>query len=310
MKCTKCFTENLPNAVYCAKCGARMAQQTVVQQKPEQRTQIVQSSPTNFRREITEILLGRSPNCDIPVDDPGVSSKHARIFVDNNKIYVEDLRSLNGTFVNGRRISSRIPLRQGDQINLGNYSVNMNNASIAYLFSNYSSDSLSYSSGTLQLRLNTNWLGKIFYFIMVILYFFPWLTIRSTTESVSFTAFDFAFNRIPSDLSFMKMASTDYGPLHNLYLVIFLGLILGMGLSFFNLRISEKFNYVNILSIILLVLSVGYVYLVSSIDKLLGASGVVIQHNFAAYFFIFVCLISVFEGVLEYYISERKKYYG
>ena len=49
--------------------------------------------------------IGRLPDNTIMVDSPAVSSHHACVFRDGDRLVVEDLQSTNGTFVNGRRIS-------------------------------------------------------------------------------------------------------------------------------------------------------------------------------------------------------------
>ncbi len=55
----------------------------------------------------------------------GVSRKHARVIMRDNRITVEDLNSANGTYVNGKHINAMTPtrLRDGDQIKLGNLSL-------------------------------------------------------------------------------------------------------------------------------------------------------------------------------------------
>lgn len=66
-----------------------------------------------------EILLGRDLANDIPIGQPEVSRRHARFFKDGGDIYIEDLGSTNGTFINGSRISSPQQLRPGDAIMVG-----------------------------------------------------------------------------------------------------------------------------------------------------------------------------------------------
>jgi len=66
--------------------------------------------------EITSI--GRSEECDIVIESPYVSAKHALIRKKGKRFYIEDLNSTNGTFVNGKRVKiSRI--KNGDIITLG-----------------------------------------------------------------------------------------------------------------------------------------------------------------------------------------------
>ncbi|MEO6239664.1 MAG: FHA domain-containing protein [Vicinamibacterales bacterium] len=64
-------------------------------------------------------LLGRTPECLISIDAVSVSRQHARIIVNRQDAVVEDLRSKNGTFVNGTRIVAAVALRDGDEIRLG-----------------------------------------------------------------------------------------------------------------------------------------------------------------------------------------------
>ena len=66
-------------------------------------------------------ILGRDPQCDQPLDDPLVSWHHARITRSGNTIYVEDLSSLNGTFVDGVRVSGKIEAKTGQEIELGKF---------------------------------------------------------------------------------------------------------------------------------------------------------------------------------------------
>lgn len=63
-------------------------------------------------------VLGRSSDSDIQIPDPTVSKHHARIRVEGHRCIVEDLRSTNGTFVNGRAIDI-CELRSGDRVKMG-----------------------------------------------------------------------------------------------------------------------------------------------------------------------------------------------
>ncbi|KJR41833.1 FHA domain-containing protein, partial [Candidatus Magnetoovum chiemensis] len=71
-------------------------------------------------KEVTSI--GRKAANDIHVDNLAVSSSHARIFKKGEQFYVEDLSSLNGTFVNGKKIQVH-PLSNGDAIVIGKHSL-------------------------------------------------------------------------------------------------------------------------------------------------------------------------------------------
>ncbi|MFN8556899.1 MAG: FAD-dependent oxidoreductase [Dehalococcoidia bacterium] len=65
------------------------------------------------------MAVGRGSDNDVVVIDPGVSRRHALIQRDGAGYWVEDLGGLNGTWVNGRRIGDRTPLRPGDVIGVG-----------------------------------------------------------------------------------------------------------------------------------------------------------------------------------------------
>jgi hypothetical protein len=64
------------------------------------------------------VTLGRALDCDIAVVTPQVSRQHARLFVEDGQLYVEDLGSSNGTIVNGRRIEERRALHHDDELRL------------------------------------------------------------------------------------------------------------------------------------------------------------------------------------------------
>jgi predicted component of type VI protein secretion system len=68
------------------------------------------------------VTIGRSPQGDLFIDNPAVSFHHARVFSQAGVYYVEDLGSLNGTFLNGIRIT-HAPLTHGDVITVGKHSV-------------------------------------------------------------------------------------------------------------------------------------------------------------------------------------------
>jgi hypothetical protein len=63
--------------------------------------------------------FGRSNGADIRVDDPFASSAHARIFDRGGFMYVEDMGSTNGTYLNGRQLKRAERLSIGDTIRIG-----------------------------------------------------------------------------------------------------------------------------------------------------------------------------------------------
>jgi len=73
--------------------------------------------------EDRECIIGRSPEAGLRIDDQGISRRHARVRSAGADVHVlTDLRSSNGTFVNGRRVR-RVVLREGDRIQLGTATV-------------------------------------------------------------------------------------------------------------------------------------------------------------------------------------------
>jgi hypothetical protein len=66
-----------------------------------------------------ELVIGRSPDADLVVEDPAVSSRHAAIRWDGEQAVIVDLGSANGTFVNSKKLSGYAPLSNGDQLGFG-----------------------------------------------------------------------------------------------------------------------------------------------------------------------------------------------
>jgi len=65
-----------------------------------------------------EALIGRTEECDVEVNDLEVSRRHFRLFVENNRWFVQDLGSTNGTYVNKLRVDRYI-VNPGDKIKVG-----------------------------------------------------------------------------------------------------------------------------------------------------------------------------------------------
>ena len=143
--CPECGFQNPEAANYCSKCGALLVKnesgtETTQQYTPDEGEEegaaalddlgvkgpalIVRSgggrSGETFHPEGERTTIGRSPDCEIFLDDVTVSRKHAVVVRRDGAFFVEDLGSLNGTFLNRRRIESG-ELGDGDELQIGKY---------------------------------------------------------------------------------------------------------------------------------------------------------------------------------------------
>jgi pSer/pThr/pTyr-binding forkhead associated (FHA) protein len=66
-----------------------------------------------------EAILGRAPTSDVQIEDAFASSAHARIFPRGDSMYIEDLGSTNGTYLNERQLQAVEQLRPDDTIRIG-----------------------------------------------------------------------------------------------------------------------------------------------------------------------------------------------
>jgi hypothetical protein len=142
--CPECGFQNPETANYCSRCGALLAhedpgQETTMTYTPGEEEEVgelledlgvkgpalvVRSgggrAGETFHPSGERTLIGRSPDCDIFLDDVTVSRKHAVLVERDGGYYVEDQGSLNGTFLNRRRIESG-RLEDGDELQVGKY---------------------------------------------------------------------------------------------------------------------------------------------------------------------------------------------
>jgi hypothetical protein len=70
-----------------------------------------------------EIILGRDPACDFPINDQTVSSRHARVSFRQNQWWLEDMASTNGTHLNGEAVTAPVVITHGDELRLGQVGV-------------------------------------------------------------------------------------------------------------------------------------------------------------------------------------------
>jgi pSer/pThr/pTyr-binding forkhead associated (FHA) protein len=66
-----------------------------------------------------EATVGRASGCQVALTDPAVSQLHARIFRRDGRLFVEDLGSSNGTYVNRKKVSAPVAIRRGDRLAMG-----------------------------------------------------------------------------------------------------------------------------------------------------------------------------------------------
>jgi ribosomal protein S27E len=142
--CSECGFQNPEAANYCSRCGALLqkgeggATETTQTLSPEEVSELAEHEDfglegpalvvragggragESFRPAGPRTRIGRSPDCEVFLDDVTVSRNHAVLISENGEFSVEDQGSLNGTFVNRRRID-RAPLHEGDELQVGKY---------------------------------------------------------------------------------------------------------------------------------------------------------------------------------------------
>ncbi len=148
--CPECGFVNAEGANYCQKCGAYLAPATEVKPGGEPTTATYRVGETgelipvdveqiashgsaaliirqggnrvgeSFPLEGDRMTVGRRPDSDVFLDDVTVSRDHALIVRRSGAFWLDDLGSLNGTYVNRRRIDSH-RLEDGDELQIGKY---------------------------------------------------------------------------------------------------------------------------------------------------------------------------------------------
>lgn len=72
-----------------------------------------------FKIENEEAIIGRRQDCDVRVASAEVSRRHCLLSVEEGVVRIEDLDSVNGTYLNGRRVTSKQVVRPGDRLEVG-----------------------------------------------------------------------------------------------------------------------------------------------------------------------------------------------
>ena len=67
----------------------------------------------------SDLTIGRKNTNSIPILDKHVSGSHAVISIKNNRLFIEDLHSTNGTFINGKQLNGKLQLSNKDEIRIG-----------------------------------------------------------------------------------------------------------------------------------------------------------------------------------------------
>ena len=67
-----------------------------------------------------ELTVGRASGCQVRVDDTYASQLHARIFQRDGQLFVEDLGSTNGTYLNRVKVAGPMVMHKGDRLQVGN----------------------------------------------------------------------------------------------------------------------------------------------------------------------------------------------
>ncbi len=83
---------------------------------------IVQQGPESGRKiDLLQdkMTIGRDASADIVIDSPAVSRQHAQVWLEGDQLYIADLNSSNGTFINGAKLEGQANLKPGDQVGLG-----------------------------------------------------------------------------------------------------------------------------------------------------------------------------------------------
>jgi hypothetical protein len=142
--CPQCGFQNPEAANFCAKCGALLVHEeagaeTTLALTPDEVEEahvdlgdlgikgpaLVVRSGGGLAGEVFSAVgerttIGRSPDCDVFLDDVTVSRRHAILMHSGSRFQLQDQGSLNGTFLNRSRIESA-ELADGDEVQIGKY---------------------------------------------------------------------------------------------------------------------------------------------------------------------------------------------
>jgi pSer/pThr/pTyr-binding forkhead associated (FHA) protein len=145
LRCTHCQHENAGDAHFCANCGRPLEEDTTVSLNPLEVPGELSDELVTLREGLTQgealifvkygpnagtrftivpgdetVTLGRDPASDVFLDDVTVSRRHAEVRRTSDGLYLFDLESLNGTYLNRDRVD-QTKLASGDEIQIGRF---------------------------------------------------------------------------------------------------------------------------------------------------------------------------------------------
>jgi eukaryotic-like serine/threonine-protein kinase len=129
LPCFRCGASNPSTRLYCTSCGDELSDRRAIHDRylgqngrPVLARLTIQNGPMgghSYRFHQVVTTIGRTNGNDLIIQGRTVSRRHARLFFDNGRWYLEDLQSANGTLVNNMRVYQPVALNDGDVINFG-----------------------------------------------------------------------------------------------------------------------------------------------------------------------------------------------
>ena len=115
IKCKNCLHENVDSATNCARCSIPL-NETRIQTGASY--QLRSSDGKSHAISPAGAIIGRRGGLSFPGDN-FMSREHAKVSVTSNGLSIQDLKSQNGTFVNGNKVSQPQKINAGDKVKCG-----------------------------------------------------------------------------------------------------------------------------------------------------------------------------------------------